>query len=246
MIYLKVNTFNLGGVLEAEYPKTLFLPLSVRTPTLHSPLKDFTNDFWIVRMLFPWLIFIHIRSKVDWISSLLQGAHNELHLSKNSAVVKSPKVSSLHIFLGKQDMLVKISNKSHFHINLSFMSTLFLFIAKQSRSPTENHRTKKCSHQTLSDIEESVVHLFLSCLLYTLTSAYIEGFFYVSGQCGKALITRFRDWKAWFWFWCLQIISFVCVIGKSSLWLFLLPGQLSPYRKTKYCCFTWWIFSFNT
>lgn len=136
MIYLKVNTFNLGGVLEAEYPKTLFLPFSVRTPTLHSPLKDFTNDFWIIRMLFPWLIFIHIQSKVDWMSLLLQGAHNELHLSKNSAVVKSPKVNSLHIFLSKQDMLIKISNKSHFHINLSFMSTLFLFIAKHSRSPT--------------------------------------------------------------------------------------------------------------
>lgn len=52
-----------------------------------------------------------------------------------TAMTKSPKVSSLYIFLTKQ-MLVKISNKSHFHIHLLFISVLF--IAEQSRSLTEN------------------------------------------------------------------------------------------------------------
>lgn len=55
-------------------------------------------------------------------NSLLQGANNEPHTSRNCAVVKSPKVSSFETLITKQNTFVKIENKSHFHISLSFMS----------------------------------------------------------------------------------------------------------------------------
>lgn len=43
-------------------------------------------------------------------------------------MVKSPKVSSFETLITKQNMFVKIENKLHFHINLSFMSLSKYFV----------------------------------------------------------------------------------------------------------------------